>query len=51
MLWAGLPPSSSGCSVPHPIWPHVPSGMGHHSFYGQLCQHFTALSVKNFPEI
>jgi len=44
--WAGLPPSSSGCPGPHPTWPRAPPGMGHHSFYGQLCQHLTALRVK-----
>jgi len=47
LLWAGLP-ASSGCPGPHPAWPWVPAGMGHHSFSGQLCQYLTALSMKNF---
>ena len=48
LLWAGLPPTSSGCSGPHPTWPWAPPGMGHHSFSGQLCQSLTALWGKNF---
>ena len=32
LLWAGLPPTSSGCPGPHPTWPLAPPGMGHHSF-------------------
>jgi len=48
LLWAGLSPTSSGCPGPHPTWPWVPPGMGHHSFSGQLCQHLTALWVKDF---
>ena len=46
MGWAA--PHQLSCPGPHPAWPWVPPGMGHHSFSGQLCQRLTALWVKNF---
>ena len=29
VVWAGLPPTRSGCQGPHPTWPWVPPRMGH----------------------
>ena len=29
LMWAALPPTSSGCPGPHPIWPWRPPGMRH----------------------
>jgi len=48
LLWAWLPTIRSDCPGPHPTWPWMPPGMGHHSFSGQLWQSLTALQVKNF---
>ena len=42
-------PHQLRCSGPHPNWPSAAPGMGHHSFYEQLCQHFTTLSMKKLP--
>jgi len=45
--WAGLPHQVRLLRT-QPTWPWAPPGMGHHSFSGQLCQHLTALWVKDF---
>jgi len=44
----GCPPSLD-CPRPHPTWPGLPPGMGHHSFFGQLCQGFAVLWVEKIP--
>ena len=41
-------PHQLSCPGPHPNWPWVPPGMGHHSFSGQLCHGLTTLWVMNF---
>ena len=44
--------TSPGCPGPHPTGlEHLRDGRGIHSLSGQLFQHLTALSVKNFPDI
>ena len=46
LLCAGLRPTSSAYPGPHPTWPWMPPGMGHHSCSGQLWQRLTTLWVK-----
>jgi len=39
LLWAGLPPTTSGCPGPHPTWPGELAGMGHSLLFCMVTQH------------